>query len=304
MAISPTSLATSSYSPLASNSGSSTAAATSPSGTSAGQSNGVNITIINPETNVGTNGVASTTAGGQNGATAATSPVSGNSPQGTPQEHLMGVYQDLTKAYEQASTAQDAYLRKRDEYGQLSGQLNDMAYAQYANQYPAGQPSAPLNTVPQGPITLPGYDTSTQQQAIAINDPYQQQAQSAAQLPPSAPWGTPAGTTIPQSGPQALLGQPAPSGPSPFELAQQAAQQPVQQAPGPAGGFSPQQLQAMAADPAIQAQAQQLAQQLGPQQLQALAADPQISALAQQLMAGGATAQGPSPFTLPQQTPA
>jgi hypothetical protein len=217
-------------------------------------------------TPLGLNGQPLSGAAAASGSSVNTLSTSVNPSTETPQGHLIQIYDRLNEAYKQASAAQqnylqlrDNYLNQADAYTQLAKQMNDQAYGQYNGQAGAQGQALLQPQTPQAAL-LPAFDP-TQQQAL-------QQGQAVSPLMTMSQ-----GQTNPNASPSA---NPAMANPQ---------------------ALTPEQLKQMLQDPAIQAQAMQLAQKVDPAQLQAMLQDPSVQQLLQQV--GGVPASTGTTGALP-----
>jgi hypothetical protein len=268
-----------------------------------GQANGINITIVNPNTTVGSDGKATTTVPPQDTFAPTGAPPSPPPTYTNPQEHLMVDYQQVMDKYNQAQQARQDYLQAANQYEQLGGQLNDRAYSQFE----ASQPPSPLplagasgygpGLLPQGqgggaPATPPTGDPNAMMASL-MQDPQAmaQMQQLASQMTPQQIQAIASDPAVQQQlaalgmSPEMVQGllANAPQG-NPAGAAQGGGQPPAPAQPAPPNpALTPQDLQA----------AQALAAQLSPQDVDALMKDPQIQQQLAQLQQSGALGQQP-----------
>jgi hypothetical protein len=273
-----------------------------------GQANGINITIVNPNTTVGSDGKASTSIPPQDSFAPTSGQPSTDTPPPTytnPQEHLMVDYQQVMDKYKQAQQARQAYLEAANQYEQLGGQLNDRAYSQFEASQPPGQ--LPLaGTTGYGPSLLPQGQGGGAPTTPPTGDPnammasLMQDPQAMAQLQQLASQMTPEQIQAMASDP-AVQQQLAALGMSPEMVKGLLANAPQASPAGVAqgGGQPPAPAQPAPPNPALTPQdlqaAQALAAQLSPQDVDALMKDPQIQQQLAQLQQSGALGQALPP---------
>lgn len=219
---------------------------------------------------------------------------------GSPQQHLLTLYQGVEDRFEKAQQARQSYVDARQQYLQaaqdyqdFSNTLNDQAYTQYVmSALPASATLAPTlssnqpQAFPPGNYFAPGLgapppimsSASTSQQpglpltaamaAPPIADPYANRTADSLQLT-----GTPY--------PPELANTLTPALPTDPNVAAQQLASTLQASQPP--GSPPPSVQDMLSNPQVMQQAMQMAQQLSPQDVQRLMQDPQVALQVQQL---------------------